>query len=1231
MFGALGVGSEMAHIDRVELPVAQPRRELDRRREVARQVEPVVDDRRRTGRDLVIVEDGEDVLGVAPIDSATLAVDDPGVDEVRPAVDAAIRRELAGGADLVAAGAGDELEPDLVRVGGPLGEVVANGERAHDHLDQIARSRLERRQRGPQRSMEPPLEVTAFAQAEEVDPHRTCEKLAAPPDRIVAHLDQRGDSGVGRGEAVVVKRQGAAAVEVARAELRRRLERHVAGGAAIERLRRVVEARRGMPRDAGETKGVVVVLPAQEAVAVELRRQVYFVAAAAELGRAVKRLEKRRAVELGPGADQLAARPGEGAARREGERVVARRLDHEVGVAAHRGDLRDGVAGDAGEPGPGGRIVLDIETGIVEHAGEQRHEVVAPRAPARGFEVAVAREDDPPRLEHREAIRGVVERAEAVGALRPGPVGLLVALLAITLEHQGAGLEIDPARRADQGWEEGRPLGRLVRALRRGRGRGVRDPDQRREGRGGTDPAPHALSIEAPPAAAVGHVERRGGDRQDQVSGPERPPQLRIRELDHAFEPQQGDAGAGHSGERAHQDETQPDRPVVPRPPRPQAVPEREQQARHDQRQAEEEVEQEHRERDAVLEQLPGRRLERVDDAEVEGVGHERRAGDGEPPKQPSLDRGQHPLEWSAGRTRRGARRTSRSPARPSADSPTAPAQGPPGTNRPLPARIGKILTYGKTASRSGRTSTPGRPPEAARGRRAACAQDRERGPAARQLALLMLVLMGSDQTDSVRNHVRIRGGERTMTPSRVARWAFVALVIFAIAAPTLAAVDKSRPQRPTTVFQQIEEADKGTGTAPGGGGSDCCFNNGTPGCDDPTCEALICGADSFCCNVSWDQICADAAVAQCAVCQVGAPANDTCDAAIPVAVPSTTAGTTTGATIDNTFPACGTSITSPGVWYEMVGTGNVLTADTCSGTTYDSKLTVFCQDCATPTCISGNDDACGLQSQVTWDSELGATYRVLVHGFGGQSGPFDLTVTDTGVPSTNPVACLALGACCDPTSGGCTQTDELLCTLAGGSFAEGFPCFLPVAGQSYASNPGLAIPDNTPAGVFDTITVSDDFAIGSVAVDVGITHTWIGDLRITLEHVDSSSVVNMWELACGNTDNLNTTFIDGGLTINCAEVTTPGGQVDPLNPGLGPAFTSLAGLSSASDWRLTVSDNAGLDTGTLNTWALNFLQPVCYAYPPVQEIPTMDRRGLAALALLLAGAAAFLLWRRRG
>jgi hypothetical protein len=49
-----------------------------------------------------------------------------------------------------------------------------------------------------------------------------------------------------------------------------------------------------------------------------------------------------------------------------------------------------------------------------------------------------------------------------------------------------------------------------------------------------------------------------------------------------------------------------------------------------------------------------------------------------------------------------------------------------------------------------------------------------------------------------------------------------------------------------------------------------CCAANPTPFCNDADCCNLICGGDPFCCNTQWDQICANAAVAQCTGCQGG-------------------------------------------------------------------------------------------------------------------------------------------------------------------------------------------------------------------------------------------------------------------------------------------------------------------------------------------------------------------------
>jgi hypothetical protein len=49
--------------------------------------------------------------------------------------------------------------------------------------------------------------------------------------------------------------------------------------------------------------------------------------------------------------------------------------------------------------------------------------------------------------------------------------------------------------------------------------------------------------------------------------------------------------------------------------------------------------------------------------------------------------------------------------------------------------------------------------------------------------------------------------------------------------------------------------------------GSNCCEPHGGTGCDDPDCEALICDIDPFCCDSAWDGFCADQANDFCDVC----------------------------------------------------------------------------------------------------------------------------------------------------------------------------------------------------------------------------------------------------------------------------------------------------------------------------------------------------------------------------
>ena len=43
-------------------------------------------------------------------------------------------------------------------------------------------------------------------------------------------------------------------------------------------------------------------------------------------------------------------------------------------------------------------------------------------------------------------------------------------------------------------------------------------------------------------------------------------------------------------------------------------------------------------------------------------------------------------------------------------------------------------------------------------------------------------------------------------------------------------------------------------------GDSNCCTAHSGTGCTDPTCQALVCDIDSFCCRQAWDALCADLA-----------------------------------------------------------------------------------------------------------------------------------------------------------------------------------------------------------------------------------------------------------------------------------------------------------------------------------------------------------------------------------
>jgi len=149
-------------------------------------------------------------------------------------------------------------------------------------------------------------------------------------------------------------------------------------------------------------------------------------------------------------------------------------------------------------------------------------------------------------------------------------------------------------------------------------------------------------------------------------------------------------------------------------------------------------------------------------------------------------------------------------------------------------------------------------------------------------------------------------------------------------------------------------------------------------------------------------------------------PANDACANALPADCGAALQGTTEEATTDP-VATCGTAITAPGVWYVLAGNDQQVTATTCPNEAFDTKLNVYSGACGGLVCIAGNDDAgpdifC---STVGFWAASGTTYYILVQGYGGETGPFNLAITCTG--ATEDICLGALPIACGASVDGTT------------------------------------------------------------------------------------------------------------------------------------------------------------------------------------------------------------------
>jgi subtilisin family serine protease/subtilisin-like proprotein convertase family protein len=110
----------------------------------------------------------------------------------------------------------------------------------------------------------------------------------------------------------------------------------------------------------------------------------------------------------------------------------------------------------------------------------------------------------------------------------------------------------------------------------------------------------------------------------------------------------------------------------------------------------------------------------------------------------------------------------------------------------------------------------------------------------------------------------------------------------------------------------------------------------------------------------------------------------------------------------------------------------------------------------------------------------------------------------------------------------------------------------------TYSNDNVVDIPDNNAEGIISVINVADDLTVFASDIYVNITHTWIGDLTVTLTSPTGTSTA-LHSASGGSDDNIDSTF----------------------------SSSAFNGEVATGDWTLSVADNAAADTGTLNNWAL--------------------------------------------
>jgi subtilisin-like proprotein convertase family protein len=256
-----------------------------------------------------------------------------------------------------------------------------------------------------------------------------------------------------------------------------------------------------------------------------------------------------------------------------------------------------------------------------------------------------------------------------------------------------------------------------------------------------------------------------------------------------------------------------------------------------------------------------------------------------------------------------------------------------------------------------------------------------------------------------------------------------------------------------------------------------------------------------------------------------------------------------------------------------------------------EDAMTVTSSTAAGPFAVTapngGEDFASGSSQTVTWDvasTDGGAVNTanvdILLSADGGLTYP---TILAASTPNDGTQG-VTLPSNLSTTSG------RIKVKGAGNIFFDISDGNFLVGALSQCESPALPLMD--PGSVSDDMTITGGEDLADLNVTLDIDHSWVGDLIVTLEHIDTGTSVVMIDRpgipasaqGCFN-DDIRADLDDEATDPVEDECDTPvaiEGTFIPNNP-----LSAFDGEDVDGTWRLTIEDEFGGDGGTLNMWCL--------------------------------------------